>query len=94
MKRNGKTMKRIGKKSLGAVLMALAATGICAVAQAGERIVPEAEKCQLWIALEGRGTIGAEAWRAGEVWLLPELGEQPEIRAETDSRLLRTHVPR
>jgi hypothetical protein len=34
-------MKRIGKKSLGAVLMALAATGICAVAQAGERIVPE-----------------------------------------------------
>lgn len=60
----------------------------------GERVAPEAEKCQLWIAVEGRGTIGGEPWRAGEVWLLPQLGEQPEIRAETASRLLRTYVPR
>jgi len=61
---------------------------------AGGRIVPEPEKCQLWIALEGRGTIGGDPWRAGEVWLLPERGAQPEIRAEADSQLLRTYVPR
>ncbi len=61
---------------------------------AGGRIAPEAAKCQLWIALEGRGTVGGMPWRAGEVWLLPERGEQPEIRADTDARLLRTFAPR
>jgi mannose-6-phosphate isomerase len=59
----------------------------------GERFTPTPEKCQLWIVIEGRGRIGAEAFRPGEVWLLPDSGEQPEIRADGDARLLRTYVP-
>jgi mannose-6-phosphate isomerase len=54
---------------------------------------PEARPCHLWIAIEGRGTIAGEAYRRGEVWLLPAAGEQPEIAAETASRFLRTWVP-
>jgi mannose-6-phosphate isomerase len=61
--------------------------------KSGGRIAPTPEKCQLWIAIAGRGRIGPEAFRPGEVWLLPETGEQPEIRAEGDARLLRTYVP-
>jgi mannose-6-phosphate isomerase len=61
--------------------------------KAGERIAPTPEKCQMWIAIEGRGRIGLEAFHPGEVWLLPETGEQPEIRAEGDARLLRTYLP-
>jgi mannose-6-phosphate isomerase len=54
---------------------------------------PSAEQCQLWICVEGSGQIGGEAVRAGEVWLLPETGEQPVVRAETPARFLRTYVP-
>jgi hypothetical protein len=61
--------------------------------KAGERMTPSPEKCQLWIVIEARGTIGAESYCRGEVWLLPEAGAQPEIRAEADSRFLRTYVP-
>ena len=53
---------------------------------------PSAERCHLWICLEGAGTIGGEAVRPGEVWLLPETGDQPCIKAETGMRFLRTHV--
>jgi mannose-6-phosphate isomerase len=55
------------------------------------QFVPAAEKCQLWICVEGSGTIGAEAVRAGEVWLLPEAGEQPVVRGP--ARFLRTWAP-
>jgi hypothetical protein len=58
-----------------------------------ESYQPAAEKCQLWICLEGRGIIGGEAFQAGEVWLLPDQGEQPVTVAETASRFLRTWVP-
>jgi mannose-6-phosphate isomerase len=61
--------------------------------QPGERVVPTPEKCQMWIAIGGCGTIAAEPFHPGEVWLLPETGEQPEIRAEGEARLLRTFVP-
>jgi mannose-6-phosphate isomerase len=47
--------------------------------------------CQLWICVEGSGTIGGEAVRAGEVWLLPEAGEQPVVRGP--ARFLRTWAP-
>ena len=59
----------------------------------GESFQPAAEKCQLWICLEGRGSIGGEAFQAGEVWLLPDDGEQPAIVADLASRFLRTWVP-
>ena len=59
----------------------------------GERIAPTPEKCQLWIVIDGHGRIGAEEFRPAEVWLLPETGAQPEIRAESDARLLRTYLP-
>ncbi|MGD0500308.1 MAG: class I mannose-6-phosphate isomerase [Bryobacteraceae bacterium] len=60
---------------------------------AGERIVPQPERCQLWIALAGRGAIGAEPFQPGEVWLLPETGEQTEICAASDAEFLRTYAP-
>lgn len=59
----------------------------------GERITPDPRRCQLWIVVEGRGTIGPEPFAAGEVWLLPETGPQPEIAAATKTRLLRTYAP-
>ena len=46
--------------------------------------------CHLWIPIEGSGTIGGEAYRAGEVWLVPE---QAAIKAEAASRFLRTWAP-
>jgi hypothetical protein len=57
----------------------------------GEEFTPAAERCQLWICVEGAGTIGEEAVQAGEVWLLPEAGEQPVVRGP--ARFLRTWVP-
>jgi len=59
----------------------------------GEQRVPEAHRCQLWICIEGGGRIGAEEFQAGEVWLLPETGVQPEIAAQGPARFLRTWVP-
>ncbi len=60
---------------------------------AGERFTPTSEPCQIWICLEGRGRIGAEACAPGEVWLLPDAGEQPVIRSEAGAQFLRTWVP-
>lgn len=53
---------------------------------------PPAEVCQIWICLRGSGEIGASGVKAGEVWLLPEAGEMPQIRGNGD--FLRTYVPR
>jgi len=61
---------------------------------AGQEDQPSAERCQLWICLEGVGTIGGEAVRLGEVWLLPEAGEQPRVKAQTLMRFLRTYSVR
>jgi mannose-6-phosphate isomerase len=55
---------------------------------------PTPEPCQIWICVEGRGTMGGEAFQAGEVWLFPEAGQQPAIVAGTHARFLRTYVPR
>jgi mannose-6-phosphate isomerase len=60
---------------------------------AGEERRMPAEPCQLWICLEGSGTIGGDPFRRGEVWLMPESGEQPAVRAETAARFLRTWAP-
>jgi mannose-6-phosphate isomerase len=60
---------------------------------AGEQHMPEAHTCQLWIALEGSGAIGHEPYGRGEVWLLPENGEQPAICAKEQSVFLRTWAP-
>ena len=59
----------------------------------GENHTPAAETCQLWICLEGAGSIGADRFHRGEVWLLPDAGAQPVIRADSPSRFLRTFVP-
>ncbi len=61
---------------------------------AGERHAPAAERSQLWICLEGRGTIGGEAFGPREVWLLADEGQPPEIRASEGTRFLRTYAPR
>ncbi len=60
---------------------------------AGAAETPEPHGCQLWIAIEGSGTIGGEAYRRGDVWLLPETGVQPEVKANEPSRFLGTWAP-
>jgi mannose-6-phosphate isomerase len=61
--------------------------------QAGEHHTPEPHACQLWIALEGSGSVGAGPYNRSEVWLLPESGRQPAIAAATASTFLRTWAP-
>ena len=60
---------------------------------AGTAYTPEARTCQLWICLEGQGVIGGDQFQPGEVWLLPDAGEQPSLCAATAARWLRTYVP-
>jgi mannose-6-phosphate isomerase len=60
---------------------------------AGEQRTPDPQACQLWIVLAGSGSIGGLPYRGGEVWLLPDAGDQPPIRAAEDSRFLRTWTP-
>jgi mannose-6-phosphate isomerase len=60
---------------------------------AGETRTPEPRSCHLWICLDGEGVIGTQPFRQGEVWLLPEEGDQPEIRTNGAARFLRTYVP-
>jgi mannose-6-phosphate isomerase len=62
--------------------------------RAGEEHEPAPETCQLWICLEGQGTIAGQAVRPGEVWLMPEAGEPAVMRGATQMRFLRTYVPR
>src|SRR5262249_49180345 len=59
----------------------------------GEPLTPEARACHLWICVAGPGTIGAGRFTRGDVWLLPDSGEQPPIQATLPSRFLRTYVP-
>jgi mannose-6-phosphate isomerase len=56
----------------------------------GERYTPERQNCHLWVVLEGRGTIGGQSYRRGEVWLFPDNGE---IRADEATSFLRTWAP-
>jgi mannose-6-phosphate isomerase len=60
---------------------------------AGGTEAPEPHACHLWIAIEGAGTIGGEPYRRGDVWLLPDTGGRPEVRASESSRFLRTWAP-
>ncbi|HWC99001.1 MAG TPA: class I mannose-6-phosphate isomerase [Candidatus Sulfopaludibacter sp.] len=53
---------------------------------------PDVQKCQLWICLAGAATIGGETVKPGEVWLLPDEGDQPVISAKP-ATFLRTYVP-
>jgi mannose-6-phosphate isomerase len=59
----------------------------------GAEFCPGAEACQLWICLEGSARIGDAPVGRGEVWLLPEDGRQPVVRADSPARFLRTYVP-
>ena len=61
--------------------------------QADSRHTPAPEECQLWICLEGRGSIGGETFQAGDVWLLPRESRQPAICPAAPARFLRTYVP-
>jgi len=57
------------------------------------RFTPEAHAFQLWICIAGESRIGSEVVRAGEVWLLPEEGEQPVVQSDAGAKFLRTWVP-
>lgn len=61
--------------------------------KAAERRKPEPHACQLWIVLEGTGTIGGQTYGRADVWMLPETGEQPEVISTEASTFLRTWVP-
>jgi len=61
--------------------------------EAAQRVDAAPRNCQMWLVVSGHGTIGAEAFSPGQVWLLPHAGPPPEIKAETPARLLRTYVP-
>jgi mannose-6-phosphate isomerase len=61
--------------------------------RSGERRMPEARQCHLWICVEGEGALAGERYTRGDVLLLPEAGEQPAFEALTASRFLRTYVP-
>ncbi len=60
---------------------------------AGGTITPEVRACQIWICLAGEASIGSESMSPGDVWLLPDAGSQPGIRAAADTTFLRTWVP-
>ncbi len=60
---------------------------------AGGEYIPEARDCHLLICLRGEGFLGGQPVRAGEVWLLPETGAQPAVRAVGPLSFLRTYVP-
>ena len=60
---------------------------------AEQQLTPDAHTCQLWICIAGEATIGSETAHAGEVWLLPDEGEQPAVRSNYGARFLRTWVP-
>ncbi len=53
------------------------------------KFVAEPQECQLAIWIEGRGNIGGEEARVGEVWLLPD----EAVVIEGGGRFLRTFVP-
>jgi mannose-6-phosphate isomerase len=61
--------------------------------EAGAEYRPGPEQCQLFICIQGSGTIGAEPVKMGEVWLLPESGEQPLVSTSESVSFLRTYVP-
>lgn len=56
----------------------------------GSRHTPQPEECQVWICLDGRGSIGSEPFARGDVWLMPD---PVAVEAQAPSRFLRTYVP-
>ncbi len=60
---------------------------------AGATITPDARACQIWICLAGDASIDGESLCRGDVWLLPDAGPQPEIRAAADATFLCTWIP-
>ncbi len=52
---------------------------------------PEPRQCQIFICIAGSGTIGSDSVKMGEVWLLPDEGEQPVVSGPAS--FLRTYVP-
>jgi mannose-6-phosphate isomerase-like protein (cupin superfamily) len=58
--------------------------------KASDELRVECEDCDLWIVLEGEGTIDREPYRAGEVW---QGGEVMVVKADWSTRFLRTYAP-
>jgi mannose-6-phosphate isomerase len=58
--------------------------------KASDELRTECDECDLWIVLEGEGTIDGEPYRAGEVW---QGGERIVVKADWSTRMLRTYAP-
>jgi mannose-6-phosphate isomerase len=61
---------------------------------AGRSAGYEPQETELWIVLKGCGEVGGAAYRPGEVWHYGEPRQKSELRAATDSELLRAYVPK
>ena len=57
-----------------------------------EEFTPMPETCQLWICIAGSGAIGDDSVKAGEVWMMPDSGDLPDVTGP--ATFLRTYVPR
>ena len=55
---------------------------------------PDSERFQLLIVTSGSGTIGREAYRAGECWLVPACSEPFAFAPAESTGILRTYVGR
>jgi mannose-6-phosphate isomerase len=58
--------------------------------KASDELRTECDECDLWIVLEGEGTIDGEPYRPGEVW---QGGERIVVKADWSTRMLRTYAP-
>jgi mannose-6-phosphate isomerase len=61
---------------------------------AGRSAFYEPRDTELWVVLKGCGEVGGAPYRPGEVWHYTEPRQNSELRATTDSELLRTYVPK
>jgi mannose-6-phosphate isomerase len=59
----------------------------------GASYQPSPEPCQLLIVVEGRGAIGGEPIKTGEVWYLSEEVEGSGVCTDEGLRMLRTYEP-
>jgi mannose-6-phosphate isomerase len=57
------------------------------------RYAPDPTRLELLIVVEGCGDLGGQAFRAGEVWLIPAGTGEFAMHAEGGARMLRSYVP-
>lgn len=54
---------------------------------------PDSGRFHILIVVSGRGTIGGEAFEAGDVWLVPAGGKRFELKCDGPMEVLRVSIP-